>query len=58
MSGFLWGSIKFHGSYNMVGPFKPGDEWYPHSDSTRFDVASQSILIGEGINFIIIQIIL
>jgi len=51
MSGFLWGSIKFHGSYNMVGPFKPGDEWYPHSDSTRFDVASQSILIGEGINF-------
>ncbi len=50
-SGFLWGKIEFYGSYNMVGPFRPGAEWFPHSDSTRFDVASQSILIGEGINF-------
>jgi hypothetical protein len=50
-SGILWNKIEFFGSYNMVGPFKPGAEWFPHSDSTRFDEAAQSILIGEGINF-------
>jgi hypothetical protein len=51
IAGYFWTNIPFRGSYDSVGPFTPGIEWFPHSDSIRFDAAAQTIFIGEGINY-------
>jgi hypothetical protein len=51
LSGITWNQSPFNGHFFVVGPFPPGDSWFPHSDSVRFDLAAQSLFIGKGINF-------
>lgn len=50
-AGIVWNNISFNGHFFAIGPFGPDVAWFPHSDSVRFDLAAQSILIGEGLNF-------
>lgn len=50
LAALLWVSQPTPPSYFNPGPYAPNREYYPFSDASFFDLGSQYLLIGEGLN--------
>lgn len=49
-AAILWAIQPVHASYVNPAPRLPNWEMYPYSDGTKYDIASQFALIGQGLN--------
>ncbi len=50
LTAFLWVREPVPPSYFNTGPYPPNHEYYPFSDAALYDLSSQYILIGQGLN--------
>jgi hypothetical protein len=49
-AAFFWIREPLPDSFFASGPYPPNFEYYPYSDASVFDLGSQFVLIGQGIN--------
>jgi hypothetical protein len=50
VTALLWVGEPVPQSYFNPGPYAPNREYHPFSDAALFDIGSQYLLIGEGLN--------
>lgn len=50
VSGAIWASTPVPNGFLNPGPYPPTYETYPYADAARYDLMSQTALIGDGLN--------